>query len=263
MIGTCALCGTNANLIDSHFLPAALYQEMNDPTGPIKNMIVVTRDGTFQSPEQFSMPLLCQQCEIRFQQGGENWTLANRFRSDGSFLLRDMLLTAQPVNALQKDTKIYDADTVSGLNVQQLVYFAASLFWRAGIADWKVRFAEAPKIDLSPSIMEELRLFLLGQGSLPTGISFFGLVDAEPTPKRIMKSPTKVDVMPHARYEAHIPGMILELAIQVVPPFDDLSLNNAPRRIMLTPLVTQRVIAMGTPLILSSEPKGSLKKHFS
>ena len=71
-------------------MPAALYQEMNDPNGPIKNMIVVTTRGTFQSAEQFHMPLLCQACEIRFQKGGENWTLENRYRSDGSFPLRDL-----------------------------------------------------------------------------------------------------------------------------------------------------------------------------
>jgi hypothetical protein len=51
MTGTCALCGNTATLIDSHFMPAALYQEMNDPNGPIKNMIVVTTRGTFQSAE--------------------------------------------------------------------------------------------------------------------------------------------------------------------------------------------------------------------
>lgn len=261
MTGTCALCGLNATLIESHFLPASLYQEMNDPTGPIKNMIVVTTDGTFQSPEQFSTPLLCQQCEIRFQQGGENWTLANRYRSNGTFPLRDMLLAGTPERVIDSNTRVYEADKVSGVNTEQLLYFTASLFWRAGVTDWKVRFAEAPKIDLAPETMEQLRLFLLGRGSLPTNISVFVLLDAETSPRRIMKSPMKVSEAPYTRYETHIPGMIFELAVDAVAPFDELSLNTTPGRIMLTPLVTQRVLAMGAPLILSSEPKGSLKKY--
>lgn len=96
MVATCALCGKVETLIASHFMPAALYPELNDPTDPIKHMIVVTRKGTFQSGEQFAMPLLYQKCEIRFQQGGESWTLANRYRSDGSFPLREMLLASAP-----------------------------------------------------------------------------------------------------------------------------------------------------------------------
>jgi hypothetical protein len=263
MTGACALCGNTDSLIDSHFMPAALYQEMNDPKGPIKNMIVVTPQGTFQSPEQFHMPLLCQACEIQFQKGGENWTLANRYRSDGSFPLRDLLLSSTPETEREDGIKIYEARKVSGLMVDQLVYFAASLFWRAGITDWKVRFAEAPKIDLNTNLMGELQNYLLGSGPFPAAASVFVLVDAEATPQRVMVSPRKVADVPYVRFETHIPGMIFELSINVVPPLDEMSLDRPIERIMLTSLVTQRVKVMGASLIASSEPKGSLKKHFS
>lgn len=263
MQGTCALCGNTDTLIDSHFMPAALYQEMNDPKGPIRNMIVVTASGTFQSPEQFHMPLLCQACEIRFQKGGENWTLANRYRADGSFPLRDLLLRSTPETQRNDGTSIYEAGKVTGLMVEQLLYFAASLFWRAGIADWKVKFAEAPRIDLPASLMRDLRDYLLGHGPFPAAACVFVMVDAETTPQRIMTSPVKVSEVPYVRYEAHVPGMIFELAVNAAYPFDELSISKPIERIMVTLLVTERVRAMGAPLIASSEPKGSLKKHFS
>jgi hypothetical protein len=57
--------------------------------------------------------------------------------------------------------------------------------------------------------------------------------------------------------------MILELAVDVVPPLDEMSLDSPIERIVLTPLVTQRVKVMSAPLIASSEPRGSLKKNFS
>lgn len=63
------------------------------------------------------------------------------------------------------------------------------------------------------------------------------------------------------RYEAHMPG--LEFALDVVPLFDEMLLNMLIERIMLSPLVTERVKVMGSPLIASSKPKGSLKKHLS
>lgn len=261
MTGICALCGNTATLRDSHLMPAALYQEMNDPNGPIKNMIVVTTTGTFQSPEQFQMPLLCQTCEIRFQKGGENGTLANRYRSDGSFPLRDVLLASMPESTRSDRTNIYEAKKVKGLMVEQLVYFGASIFWRAGVADWKVKFAEAPKIDLPASLMSELGHYLLGNGPFPAAASLFVLVDAEATPQRLMVSPRKVADSPYVRYEAHIPGMIFELAVNAVPPFDELSISRPIERIMVTPLVTERVKMIASSSIPSSEPKGSLKKY--
>lgn len=263
MAGTCALCGNTATLLNSHFMPAALYQEMNDPKGPIKNMIVLATRGTFQSADQFQMPLLCEICEIRFQKGGENWTLANRYRSDGTFPLRELLLSSTPELQRADGVSIYEARKVPGLMVEQLLYFAASLFWRAGIADWRVRFAEAPKIDLTPDLMDRLRNYLLGNEPFPAAASVFVLVDAEPNPQRVIVPPNKVAEVPHERYETHIPGMIFELAVNVVSPFDEMSLDSLVERIILTPLVTQRVKLIGASLIASSEPKGSLKRHFS
>lgn len=263
MTGNCALCGTLATLIDSHFMPAALYQEMNDPAGPIKNMVVVTTKGTFQSSEQFHMPLLCQECEIRFQKGGEDWTLANRYRSDGTFPLRDLLLSSTPETQRPDGTFIYEAKKVHGLIIEKLLYFGASLLWRAGIANWRVKFAEAPKIDLTADLMRELQNYLLGNAPFPSALSVFVILDAEPNPQRVMTSPIKVGVEPHVRYESHIPGMIFEFGLDVVPPLDEMSLDRSIARIMLSPLVTERVKVMGSPLIASSEPKGSLKKHLS
>lgn len=244
-------------------MPAALYQEMNDPKGPIKHMIVVTTSATFQSPEQFQMPLLCQACEIRFQTGGETWTLGNRYRSDGSFPLRELLMSSNPESQEADGTKIYEARKVKGLMVEQLLYFAASIFWRAGIADWRVKFAEAPRIDLSADLMEKFRNYLLGIGPFPDEASIFVMVDPETNPRRVMMSPKKVGLQPHVRYETHIPGMIFELALNVLPPLDYLSLDRPIERIMLTPLVSRRVEVISAELIPSSEPKGSLKKHLS
>lgn len=260
MTGNCALCGNYETLIDSHFMPAALYQELNDPTGPIKHMIVVTRKSTFQNPEQFHMPLLCQACEIRFQQGGEDWVLAMRYRSDGSFPLRDLLQRATPVSS-NKETSVFDARSINGVDVDRLLYFAASIFWRAGIADWATKFADAPKIDLMPEIMAKFANYLLGKGAFPSETSLNVWVVSDAQAQRAMISPFKAQEIPFVRYEAHIPGMIFELFVDAGPTNDPWSLNNAPERIVLTELVTKRVLKIARDIVPESEPKGSLKKH--
>ncbi|MFZ0912495.1 MAG: hypothetical protein WBQ76_11820 [Candidatus Korobacteraceae bacterium] len=260
MIGNCALCGNYGTLIDSHFMPAALYPELNDPAGPIKHMIVMTRKGTFQSPEQFHMPLLCRACEVRFQQGGENWVLGMRYRSDGTFPLRDLLQRATPVDS-NVATSVFDARSLSGVDVDRLLYFAASIFWRAGIANWTTKFADAPKIDLKPEIMAKFADYLLGNGPFPGETSLIVSVASNAQPQRAIICPIKAQETPFVRYEAHIPGMMFELFVDAGPTYDTWSLNNPPERIVLTDLVTKRVLQAAGDIVSESEPKGSLKKH--
>jgi len=261
MTGNCALCGDAATLIKSHFMSAALYQELLDPSGPIKQMIVLKKDKTHQSGEQFVMPLLCQPCEVLFQQGGENWTLANRFRSDGSFPLREMLRRATPVEVRQDGSKIYEAQKVSGLDVQQLIYFGASLFWRAGIADWKVKFADAPKIDLDPKLMDELQQYLLGKRAFPSRASIFVVLDETVAPFRAMWSPRKQGERPELRYSLYIPGLIFELGVDLAPELRDYSISEPTEKIVLSDLVYAYVGAIGSALTESSAVSTSLKKH--
>jgi len=242
-------------------MPAALYQELLDPTGPIKQMIVLKRDKTYQSGEQFVMPLLCQGCEVRFQQGGEDWTLANRYRSDGSFPLRDMLQRATPQEVRQDRSKVYDALKVSGLDVQQLIYFAASLFWRAGIADWKVKFADAPKIDLDAQLMTGLQQYLLGNCPFPSRASVFIVLDETATPFRAMWCPRKQGERPELRYSLYIPGMIFELGVDLAPQLRDPSISEPPQKIVLSDLVYAYVGAIGSELTETSEVSKSLNKH--
>ena len=242
-------------------MPAALYQELLNPTGPIKQMIVLKRGKTHQSGEQFSMPLLCQDCEVRFQQGGEDWTLANRYRSDGSFPLREMLKRTAPVESKQDRSKAYDARKVAGLEVQQLIYFAASLFWRAGVADWRVKFADAEKIDFDTQLMTELQQYLLAKGPFPPWASVFIVLDETAAPHRAMWSPRKQGERPELRYSLYIPGIIFELGVDLAPQLRNYSISDPTEKIVLSDLVYAYVGAIGSGLTENSEVSKSLKKH--
>lgn len=206
------------------------------------------------------MPLMCQACEIRFQPGGGNWVLAMRYGSDGSFPLRDLLQGATPIDS-KGATSLFNARSISGIDVDRLLYLAASIFWRAGIAHWTTKFADAPKIDLRPEIMAKFAHYLLGNGAFPGETSLNVCVAPEAQPERTMISPIKAQETPFVRYEPHIPGMMFELFVDAGPTYDTWSLNNVPERIVLTDLVTKRLLRVAGVIIPASEPKGSLKKH--
>ena len=88
---------------------------------------------------------------------------------------------------------------------------SASVFWRAGITDWKVKCADAPKIDLDAPLMTELQQYLLGKAPLSSRVSVFVAVDETPAPWRAMWSPKKQNDRPLLRYSFYIPGIIMEL----------------------------------------------------
>jgi hypothetical protein len=208
------------------------------------------------------MHLLCQQCEIRFQQGGEDWTLAGRYRSDGTFQLRDLLLKSTPSNS-KGETSVYEATSIPALDVDRLVYFAASILWRAGASAWTTKFADAPKIDLPPPLLTELADYLLGRRAFPASVFLVVSVASEAQPIRMLLAPLKTQECPFIRYEAHIPGLMFEWFINGQPELDTWSLNNPPKRIVLTTLVRQRLLHVAAKIIPGSQPKGGLKKHFS
>jgi hypothetical protein len=60
---------------------------------------------------------------------------------------------------------ICDTAEMVGVDHDRLVYFGASIFWRASINEWHL-VEPGPKLDLGP-YEEELRLFLLGNADFP------------------------------------------------------------------------------------------------
>jgi hypothetical protein len=240
-------------------MPAALYQELNDPGGEIKHMIVVKPDVTMQNPSQVSQPLLCQECEIRFQQHGENWVLSRRYRSDGSFPLRNSLEAATPESA-NADTRIYDASLVKDVQVDQLTYFAASIYWRAAAANWATKAVSLPRLDFSPQLMTSLTDYLMGHSGFPPEAFLIVSVAEERTPARLVTFPQRDSALQGGeRYEFHIPGMMFQLYVNAPDALDFYSLNNSPHRIMLTKLVGKRVKNFSFHLMPTSKPLGSLK----
>jgi hypothetical protein len=106
--------------------------------------------------------LLCDECEERFNSGGERWVLANALHSSGSFNLRDAFRAAKPFVTLEGSIA-YSGHT-PGVDLDKLVYFAASIFWRTSVGKWTLAerwFGREGKIDLCPRYIEELHLYLL------------------------------------------------------------------------------------------------------
>ena len=164
-IGVCALCCRNGQeLRDSHFLPAGVYRVTRDETQDNPDPLKLNDDGVFQDSKQVSDYLLCGECEERFNTNGERWFLTHCWRKD-RFLLASMLDDALLAGSTLQ-IKVYHAGQIPKLDVTALTYFAASMFWRASVHQWKMGGTKTRGITLGP-YEERLRNFLMGEADFP------------------------------------------------------------------------------------------------
>jgi len=161
--GVCRLCHRHRQLKDSHFLPRALYKFCFRPEET--SALYVSDSATWLSSTQVSQHLLCGECEQRFNQNGEEWTLWHCYRGK-HFRLRQLLNAAQP-DSVSDTMRLYSANDIPGLNIEALVYFAISILWRGAAASWRFRRDEIDgPIEIGP-YQEPFRRYLLGMDSFP------------------------------------------------------------------------------------------------
>lgn len=166
--GICKLCLKEAELQDSHFLPKRLYAAAREHPGSHRNPnpLLISSKLTLQTSYQIKALLLCAECEERFNNWGERWTLRNCFNSATNFPLYMKLIQDFPLPESELSIAFYSAANVYG--IEHLIYFAMSVFWRAAIHQWQWRGVSFG-IDLGP-YTEKLREFLLDEGPFPANI---------------------------------------------------------------------------------------------
>lgn len=146
----CRLCLNEALLCDSHLIPKAMYRAYNTK---------INLRGLYLLSHQMKDYLLCSECEQRFRKLGEDWATANCCRDDGSYRVLGLLEAAPPLPECQS-AKIFKGHEVPGLDIDAIIYFGMSVFWRAGVHEWRDR-DHVCHIDLGP-FEERIRQYLLG-----------------------------------------------------------------------------------------------------
>jgi hypothetical protein len=208
MVNTCALCTNIAELRDSHFLPSAMYKNMKLPGDT--SQIILDRTNPRIENKQIKARLLCAVCEDRFSKNGERWVMGNGVRAaSGTFLLQTALTNSKPIHDAQ-DFSAFSGGTIPAIDMDSLVYFAASVFWRATAHDWG-----RPKNRLDfGGYQEELRQYLVGSASFPMNAALLIVVSDATALLEIAAFPFggKVAGAYHS-YQFNIPGIEFTLSL--------------------------------------------------
>ena len=159
VVKPCRLCGlSDLPLLDSHYFPAGLYRIAGSQSSN-PNPVLVSASVAVSTSTQVKAHLLCERCEKRFDQGGEDWVLDNCWRDEKTFPLRDNLLAAGAVRA--DEIAVFEGAKIASVEPRRLAYFAASVFWRGAAHRWTIQQRQADPLPFGP-YTDEFGKYLLG-----------------------------------------------------------------------------------------------------
>lgn len=156
-------------------------------------------------------PLLCQQCEKRFDGNGEDWTMKHCYRGRGVFRLRQRLEQSVPIYTDNDGSIVYSA-SASGLDIDRLVYFCTSVCWRASVCDWQLSGRTYSALSLG-RYEEQIRKYLLGEEAFPRSAVVMVSVSQLKRPPLVFSFPASARVLGGHSHVFHIPGITLLLLI--------------------------------------------------
>jgi hypothetical protein len=151
-------------------MPKALYKLLRSPELANPHPTMMSEDAILETSRQAKTFLLCSDCEQRFHRNGEDWMLRNCCRAPDQFRLREVLLRSSP-GYDDGQIRVYGSRSIPQVDTAKLVYFAASVFWRAAVARWVVESTVIEELALGAVYCEQLRLFLLDEGDFPLNVA--------------------------------------------------------------------------------------------
>ena len=201
--GSCALCKNTAELQESHLMAAGFYRLLREEVSSNPNPIVISGGRSRATSDQVKRGFLCRACEQRLNDNGENYVLANCARQDGGFGLRGIWVQTNPFHQ-EEEFAIYDLCHLPGV-ADQLLYFGASVFWRASVGRWKDRGRNIGLISLG-RYEDEFRRYLLGEAQFPSKAALILHISKEAQPDMTVISPCTNRESGYFRHKFYVLG---------------------------------------------------------
>ena len=146
--------------------------------------LVVQTDMAIQTSAQMRAHVFCRDREQRFHERGEDTFFRYSYRDSERFRLLAMLRKAAPVLE-SPSAAVYVVSSVDEGTIEQLGYFAVSLFWESSIHSWNDGTRPAPSIPLGP-YQERLRQFLLDEEPFPNDAAL--VIEASDKSNRLIRT---------------------------------------------------------------------------
>jgi hypothetical protein len=158
-------------------MPAALYGDRK------KEFEVSTASGTVTTKTQMKQPMLCRDCEQRFDRNGESHVLeAIAPKNRRAFPLHDRMKVAYPRDSDPSISRFFGPDFC--LDMDQFAYFAVSVVWRATASQWVMQDGNLTQEVKLGAFQENMRRYLLDEISFPSDMAVIVVVCSDVESRR-------------------------------------------------------------------------------
>jgi hypothetical protein len=171
---------------------------------------LVTADAEVQTSRQEKAHVLCGECEDRLNKNGESWMFKNSLRADGSYPLASMLSETVGTDWRRLPHAVYNAAAILKVNISAIAYFAASIFWRASIHNWRGRFDN--RVKLGP-YEEDFRRYLMGETRFPVDATLWPCIRASSNVSNVCRLPSRRRFEGIQGHSFVMPGMLFTLTV--------------------------------------------------
>ncbi len=97
--------------------------------------------------------------------------------------------------------------SVPEIDIDKLVYFGASIFWRASVADWTIGRKPMQLIQLGPKYEEQFRQYLAGESGFPSSAAIWVAVVRSESPAPLINFPVGEIKGKHHQHSFHVFGL--------------------------------------------------------
>ena len=181
--GTCRLHLKEAELLKSHYMPAALY-----PTDRHKSATAIREAVVSGKTKHVRDHLLCAGCEVKFAKNGEQEVLKWLAPKANRFSLAERMKLALP-REQYAEMSVFSANGL-GIDAVKFAYFALSLVWRGAVHVWQLPDGtQSIPLDLG-DYEDTIRRYLVGETPFPHDvISIIVIVCSDPETRSIWITP--------------------------------------------------------------------------
>ena len=143
--------------------------------------------------------------ERRFNRNGESWIARHCYRGPGEFKIQDILHHTVP----GPSGGFVSTARIPSIDIDKIVYFASSMFWRAATGAWNNGAEQLSMFDFDSSYEEAFREFLLGRAGFPEHAALIVQVSSDVLPLKSTTDPYG----DRGAYFFHIPGLHFSLFV--------------------------------------------------
>ncbi len=210
--GKCELCKQMRNLHDSHYAPKGGYKRNRADQITNPHPVAFVNGKAKQTSKQVRDFKFCTECEERFNKGGESYIISLIPEYGKDFELHKVL-TPPRMEHGPDGYLIFPAAKIPEVDLDRLVYFGMSMFWR-GTRKWPpADGASPPRLSMNLRQEKSIRKFLLGHSPLPGDLAIMIAVwpFKKVSPGFLM--PNEEAGLPRRRYWFYYGGLIYRLAL--------------------------------------------------